>query len=251
MRETLSVNQKNTLKRLVQKQDLTDIQKAINNVMTIVKNQLSIYFDGMESQTAAFVTSYACQLAVDNGNLSVSEFMAKLAEAKAENYSKLNDKGAIGDLVEILVRLCLIKAKLRRSCHLHVKEQGRADIVSKRLGVIEVGHNGKSWTQGDLFDFMAGDFEAVIYGMLDDYDTKEIVTYCKGHEYEKAISYVAANFGYWADKYEYQHFMDNLSRGKGVTVKAGEIQTVYNAGKYNAFQDAIENGQIHMLEELI
>ena len=206
----------------------------------------------MHFSLIAFILSSLEKKAIDNRKISPVEYLAIFAEVKSENEVIINDFGAFGDLFEVLVRCALVKKlSLLRSSMLYTKASGDNDIISKKLGKLEVGHNGKSFTQGNLFDYMAGDYNAIVYGMFSVDDKEEIYTYCKQKEYEKAIDYVSQYACYWSDKYAFLSDMNNLTRGKGITVKGENIQVVYNDGKYTAFQMAIEAGAFHTLSEIL
>ncbi len=55
----------------------------------------------------------------------------------------------------------------------------------------------------------------------------------------------------WDNKYKFQSDMDNLTRGKGITIKGGSIQVVYNPGKYKAFLNALEEGTFTSLYDIL
>lgn len=190
--------------------------------------------------------------AVKQGYITVSEYIAFLAEHKENNESDKNDFGAFGDLVEILARCALVKnLNLVQYSMLSVKGIFENDIVSKKYGVLEVGHNGKTLTFGNLFDYMQGDYNGIIYGVFDDYDKQTVYDYCKAQQIKQAVDFVAAYMVLWSDKYTFRTDMDNLSRGKGITVKPCGPQVVYNPSKYKAFQDAIEAGTFKTLSDIL
>lgn len=200
----------------------------------------------------AFVLSNLGRRAVREGIIKVPEYIAMLAEEKEENETSLRDFGAFGDLFEILSRIALVKKSSLISWRLlSVREIMSCDVVSRKYGKIEIGHNGKTFTFGTFFDYMAGDYNAIIYGVFSAEDKAEIYKYCKMGEYEKAVAYVAEYSAIWADKYQFQHDMNNLSRGAGITEKGGQIQVVYNPSKYDAFLRALENGLFPSLAETL
>lgn len=200
----------------------------------------------------AFALSATAKEAVKNGSMKVLDYIAILAEAKEENETAIKDFGAFGDLYEILIRCALLrKISLVRWSALSVKEVETNDIESKKFGLLEVGHNGKTLTFGTMFDYMEGKYQSVIYGVFSDEDKAEIYDLCKEKNYSKAIEYVCTYSVYWSNKYDFQNDMDNLTSGKGITAKSCGIQVVYNAGKYKAFKDAIENGTFTSLLETL
>ena len=200
----------------------------------------------------AFSLSACAKHAIKVGDLSVLNYIALLAEVKQENEKAIKDFGAFGDLFEILVRCALMrKLSLVRWSMLSVKDVNKTDIISKKYGKLELGHNGKTFSFGTMFDYMAGDYTGVIYGMFDDYMKERIYMLCRQHEYENALNYVTSYCALWEDKYDFQRFMDDLTRGKGITAKGANIQVVYNTGKYNAFVEALEQGKMESLYDTL
>ena len=98
---------------------------------------------------------------------------------------------------------------------------------------------------------MAGDFTSVVYGVFSEEDKKEVYTLRRNKEYEKAIDYITSYSVYWDSKYQFENDMNNLTRGKGITVKKCGVQVVYNAGKYNAFVSALEEGKFTSLFDML
>ena len=143
------------------------------------------------------------------------------------------------------------KKALVRWSMLSVKDIKTADISSKKYGIIEVGHNGKTLTCGTLLDYMSGEYTSVVYGVFSEEDKKEVYALCKNKQYDKAIDYICSYSAYWASKYDFQKDMDSLTRGTGITAKACGIQVVYNEGKYNAFLTALDNGVFKSLAETL
>lgn len=200
----------------------------------------------------AFTLSALAKHAVKIGLINIIEYLKLYAMVKERNEKLISDYGAFGDLLEILVRCAMLrKLSLVRWSALSVKDVMHSDILSKKFGKIEVGHNGKTLTFGTLFDYMAGDYDAVIYGVFSDEDKKEVYNLCKNGEYEKTLDYITSYCSLWENKYNFQKDIDNLSRGKGITVKGGQIQVVYNPSKYNAFVGALENGMFTSLYEIL
>lgn len=200
----------------------------------------------------AFTLSACAKYGVKTGQLKVIDYLAMIAEAKERNAEYLHDFGAFGDLFEILIRCAFMKKlSLVTWSALSVKDVLTCDIVSKKYGKIEVGHNGKTLTYGTLFDYMEGDYDSIVYGVFSDDDKKAVYDFLKNKQYDKAIETVCVYSVYWNNKYKFREDMDNLTRGKGITVKSGQIQVVFNPGKYNAFVQAIENGIFTSLDETL
>lgn len=234
----------------------TEIEKAALSIVENLETAFPVSFPVNPSVKAnnphfsyvAFALSATAKEGIKRNQLKILDYLSILADAKEENETGKNDFGAFGDLFEILVRCAMMKKlALVRWSMLTVKDIQTADIMSKRFGVVEVGHNGKTLTFGTLFDYMDGDYTSVVYGVFSDEDKKEVYNLVRNREYEKALDYITSYSAYWANKYDFQKDMDNLTRGKGITVKACGVQVVYNTGKYDAFLNALEEGKITSL----
>ena len=200
----------------------------------------------------AFTFSACAKFAIKCGDLNILEYIAILSEVKENNEKDIHDFGAFGDLFEVLIRCAFMRKKsLVKWSALSVKSIETSDIISKKYGIIEVGHNGKTLTFGTVFDYMSGDYTSMVYGVFSEEDKKEVYSLCREKEYEKALDYVTSYSVYWESKYEFESDMNNLTRGKGITVKSCGIQVVYNDGKYNAFVNAIEDGKFTSLYEML
>lgn len=231
----------------------SDIEKA---AFSIVDNLISLFpvqFPSVDKLSfLSFALSSCAKEGIKRGELTILDYLSILADIKEENEKNISDYGAFGDLFEILVRCAFMrKFALVRWSMLSVKDIKTADIISKKYGVIEVGHNGKTLTFGTVFDYMEGSYTSVVYGVFSEEDKKEVYTLVRNKEYEKAIDYICAYSAYWENKYDFQKDMDNLTRGKGITVKSCGVQVVYNAGKYDAFLAALEEGKIKSLAETL
>lgn len=200
----------------------------------------------------AFAFCACSKFAIKCGDLNILEYISILAEVKEGNEKDIHDFGAFGDLYEILVRCAFMRKKaLVRWSMLSVKSIESSDIISKKYGITEVGHNGKTLTFGTVFDPMAGEYTSIVYGVFSEEDKKEVYTLCRNKEYERALDYITSYSVYWADKYQFEQDINNLTRGKGITAKKCGIQIVYNAGKYNAFLSALEDGKFISLFEML
>jgi len=258
-RYTLSTLQKNTVRAMIEKINPealcsflnceTESDAIINDCMDKFP---AVFPSESESALNAFTYSAVTRYAMEKGKITVIDYIAFVAVCKREGYKMDNDKGAFGDLLEVLVRCALVcKFAFIRPSMLYVKDALHNDIISKRFGVIECGHNGKTWTQATVFDFMAGNFDTVVYGMFDDIDKENIYKLCEKFDIDGAINYVKNYVCVWTDKRQFQSDIDGLTSGKGLTIKAGKVMSQYNAGKYNAFQQAIENGRFVTLSDVL
>lgn len=245
-------------KPIVNRADVEKVGKlAVKMVLNAFPNQFP-KDNNMIKAYMAFSLSATAKHAVKVGTLKVLDYIAILAEVKEENenaetsYNGKADFGAFGDLYEILVRCAFMRSlSLVRWSALSVKDIKNSDIVSKRFGITEVGHNGKTLSFGTLFDYMEGDYTSIVYGVFSEEDKKAVYDLCKDKDYDGAIDYICSYSSLWVNKYDFQSDMDNLTKGKGITVKGGCVQVVYNNGKYNAFVNALENGTFISLKEIL
>ena len=229
----------------------TEIEKAAERVIDYIFDVFPADFScDCIGAIEAFTLSNIAKKSINDGILTVFDYIAILADVKRMNETDLNDYGAFGDLYEVLIRIALVKkASLIRPSMLTVKAMYQNDVVSKKYGVIEIGHNGKTFSQGTLLDYMAGKYQSVIYGVFEKEDKEIVYNYCISGQYEKAVDYVAQYSAIWTDKYQFQADMDSLSRGQGITKKSGCIQVVYNPSKHTAFLMALENGKFEVLAD--
>lgn len=233
--------------------DRKEIETAGKNIVKELENLFPAQFPfddehGKENNPhfsyIAFAFATCAKEGIKRGQLTVLEYISILASVKEDNEMTLKDFGAFGDLYEILIRCAMMKKyTLVRWSMLSVKAVETSDIISKKFGVVEVGHNGKSLSFGTLFDYMEGEYTSIVYGVFSEEDKKEVYKLCKNQEYEKALDYVTSYSVFWENKYDFQNDMDNLTRGKGIAAKGANIQVVYNPSKYNAFVAALEDGK--------
>lgn len=200
----------------------------------------------------SFTQSAIAKKAYKEGVINLYDFVALYAKEKQQVWQERKDKGFFGDLLEVLIRIILINSiNLVHANALSVAEFKRIDIVSKRYGKVEVGHNGKTWSNGTMIDYMAGDYTSVIYGVFSDIDKDLIINLCANGELEKALQEVKKRCAYWADKYDFLRDYNRLSlTGKPVrnmTVKSGKVMTQYNDGIYFRFLEKIETGEFTTL----
>jgi len=231
----------------------SDIEKAAFSIVDNLCSLFPVQFPSVDKLSfLSFALSSCAKEGIKRGELKILDYLSMLADIKENNEQELKDFGAFGDLLEILVRCAFMKKlTLVRWSMLSVKDIKTSDIISKKYGVVEVGHNGKTLTFGTMFDYMDGNYTSVVYGVFAEEDKKEVYNLVRNKEYEKAIDYISNYCGYWSDKYAFQMDMDNLTRGKGITAKGANIQVVYNEGKYNAFVSALEDGKIVSLADVL
>lgn len=253
---TLSTLQARTILAVINELNATgntksEIEKAAENVINFIYEEFPDDFSAdIIGTVEAFTLSNIAKKSIKNGILTVFDYIAILADVKRVNESQLNDFGAFGDLYEVLVRIALVKkACLIRPSMLTVKSIYQNDVVSKKYGIIEIGHNGKTFSQGTLLDYMAGKYQSVIYGVFEKEDKEIVYNYCATGQYEKAVDYISEYSAIWSDKYQFQVDMNNLTRGQGIVKKGGNIQVVYNPSKHNAFIMALENGMFESLKD--
>lgn len=233
--------------------DIATLQdKIINAIDELIVKYPTVFVTAGKKAYISFSLAYSAKKAVDINTITALEYIRILAHEKRNNASELNDYGAYGDLFEILIRIALIgNINLIHSNTLHVKAINCVDIISKKYGKLEIGQNGKTWQEGTVFDFMAGSFTGVIYGVFSKQDINSVFDLCENGNIKKAIEYVASYSVLWQDKYEFLYDIDNLTAGKGITIKSKKIMSQFNPGKYNAFINAIENGKFKSLQETL
>ena len=227
------------------------VKKGIEIVSELYECFPTVFTEEIKPSVFAFSLSIVARKAVKEGTITIPEFMAYYSEHKARIANELQDYGAFGDLLELLVRLAFVPKNLRRASMLAVKSSNHADMISKKIGTAEIGHNGKTWTNATLFDYMEGDFTSVVYGMFSEQDKNDVYNLCACGQYEKAVEYISEYMCVWPNKYDFLHDMDNLSSGRGIALKGENVQSVYNDGKYRQFQNAIENEQFITLSEFL
>lgn len=226
-----------------------NIEKAALSVVEMLEKRFPVQFpNNLHFSFVAFALATSAKEGIKRNELTILDYLSILASVKEENEQNIKDFGAFGDLFEILVRCAFMrKIALVRWSMLTVKDIKTSDIISKKFGVVEVGHNGKTLSFGTLFDFMDGEYTSVVYGVFSDEDKKEVYRLVREKQYENAIDYICSYSAYWANKYDFQSDMNNLTRGQGVALKGENIQVVYNEGKYNAFVNALEEGKLTSL----
>jgi len=232
---------------------MDDIEKASKKII----NKLCVDFP--EDYNAlnyhvilSFILYRVAQYAMKNGFIAPLAYLKMYAELKKNEFYNNDDFGAFGDLLETLVRVLFVRnLSLVRPSHIAVKPFGENDLISKKYGKIEIGNNGKTWTQGNRYDYMSGDFTSVVYGMFNNADREKIFNWMIDGQFEKALHMVSIRCAYWTDKYDFLNDINNVSRGKGICVKGGNIQCQCNESKYWAFRDKIDGGNYVTLADLL
>ncbi len=197
----------------------------------------------------AYTESQLLQIAFKAGYINLYDYIQLYAQHKQAQYNERNDFGAFGDLLEVLARIAIIgNLNLIKAQHLNVKALFKNDIISKRYGIIEVAHNGKTWNSGTALNPIEGDYTSVIYGVFDAYTQNQVFNACINRNIKQAIAIVRAYCVYWHDKKDFLNDMESLTRGKFFTIKSCKVMNQYNQSKHNAFIRAIENGTFATLE---
>lgn len=253
----LSPVQVKTLDALIKKDETTlttqqDIEKVASSIVEFaIANLPALYPANNELLYLAYAMSKTARKAIDEKTITVAYFLKLLATEKETNSSALRDFGAFGDLHEILARCAFIKsANLIRSSVLTVKQLCDYDCISRRYGKIEFGTNGKTFSQGNALDYLAGDYNCLVYGCYDDYTKEIIYNYCKNEQFEKAIKVVREYSCIFANKYDFLKLQEKR-RGAIIAVKSGHVMIQYNDSFYNMFQKAIENNELTTLKDAL
>ncbi len=197
---------------------------------------------------------FACGLAWYNLKRAETwiEYMKGYAIFKANTYEKLSDFGAFADIVETTAHLLVNKKVWRvRLSTLHVSKVGNIDL---RLNgrKIEVGTNGKSWLESTETDSMNGNFNSVVYGVFSEEEKQLICKLFAEGQVKKAIATIANMLYYFSDKYDFESFINSISRSSSlVWKKQGYYQTVYNPSKHNAFVRKVEQENVPTFADII
>lgn len=204
----------------------------------------------------AFTLSQLLRKAYHDGIINLYNYIALYAAIKQRNAEILKDKGAFGDLYEILVRIALIKVlAFVRPSSLTVAQYGKIDINSKKFGLLEIGNNGKTFTQGTIDDYMEGEYTSIIYGMFSDIDKRYIYELCMDERIEQAIEEIKKRSAYWQDKYQFQEDFNHLGyKGKevkGITIKSGKVMTQATEQMYYNFIDNVTSGKFCGLNKIL
>lgn len=258
----LSLVQVKTLDALIKK-DLTVLNSRIaietcaKNVVSVAIHDFSKIYNFTEYPLyIAYALAKTATKAIKLKTLPVLDYIQIVAEQKqdgeknAQGLYKDNDFGAFGDLYEIIVKCSLVKnVNLIKARQLTVRELDDYDVVTKKYGKIEIGQNGKTLSQGNAIDYLDGDYKAIIYGVFDEMTKEQIYSACLKKDLQTAIKIVKAYSAIFANKYDFYKLQD-LRRGKIITIKSGKVMIQYNEQFYKMFIDALETDYIVSLETI-
>ena len=182
---------------------------------------------------------------------TIEEYVIKYILHKFTIFDRLNDTGAIGDAIEMIIHLIAMRKSWRtQKKNLHVTRIRDTDV---KLGGIrfEVGHNAKLWADSTIDDAMAGPFEGVIYGMIDNDELMAIAELMES-DFTRGITELADQLYVFTDKADYLNVMQN-DLGRSETIKYREdldqMITVYNGSKRNAWTKRMEGAEFPTLTE--
>lgn len=212
--------------------------KAIDTREKALAYALDTY--GQGAKTSVFVAYIGYMIDLDAAQ-TVTYYLQQYARFKKWAYECLNDKGALADLFEVLIRIASKRNyNLVHISDLHVKTANTHDIILNGVPY-EIGSNGKTWTQATMTDYMNGDFNGVIYGMYDKETMYDVISCINRGEIKNAVNTIASNCVIFENKYDFLNAIQTLTRGAGITYKAtlGIVQSVYNDSKLRAFINAI------------
>ena len=242
--------QARTMKKAVEMMEVTANNvslTALHEAQKLIEMFPDIFKTAEINAYIAFIASEIMKKLYSENKISLSDFIASYAEHKMNMYSNSKDFGAFGDLFELLIRIIIIgNLNLIRATALSVAAFGKNDIISKKYGKIEVGHNGKTFTQGTCFDYMDGDYQTMIYGMFSEIDRQLIYGLCIEGNVKQAMDEIKKRTAIWTDKHQFQADMNALGKGgktiKAITLKGGNIQIQNTDSMYYNFIDRIEDG---------
>lgn len=227
----------------------------IGHIVTLVKlfcnDLLEKYTVGKRHDIVyATVMARYYQYYAKKGCFTVYQFAKNYIYHKVRMYELIKDLGAIGDVIECLVRCAFIgNVNLLKCAYFHSAGFENEDIVSKK-GIFECGINGKSFMQARPNNIMYGKFTSIVYGVINDFDVGVIMDYISNDNLQGAINYVADSMYVWENKQDFVRDINMISRGKGIVYKhnAGYAQVIYNPSKHNAF---LENVRAQTLREYL
>lgn len=182
---------------------------------------------------------------------TVEQYVIKYIAHKFTIFDRLNDTGAIGDAIEMIIHLIAMRKSWRtQKKNLHVTRIRDTDV---KLGGVrfEVGHNAKLWADSSIDDAMAGPFEGVIYGMIDNDELMAIAELME-NDFARGVTELADQLYVFTDKADYLNVMQN-DLGRSETIKYREdlhqMITVYNGSKRNAWAKRMEGAEFPTLTE--
>lgn len=210
----------------------------------------------------ALFASYASILQAHYNNIKPLEYLRLYVIWKLQEYTFNNDYGAYGDIIEVLTR-CILRKRINfiRLTDIQVKPlTSKNDTLRQQISFtdakskgmfFEVGHNGKTLTEGTITDFMEGNYNGFIYGMFMQEELTAICNYIINNDYKKAFKAIASGLYVWVNKYDFITDINSVSRGKGITYKPhiNAPQIVFNQSKLNAFIQYMEISNIPTLFE--
>lgn len=257
-RHNYSINtlQAKTLKKAMETMVFTaeNVQNvAVEKVNELIEKFPVVFSADEFNSYVAFILSECMKKLYADGIITLSEFIAYYANHKKSMEKNSKDFGAFGDLFELLVRIIIIgNLNLVRSSALSVASFGKNDVVSKKYGIIEIGHNGKTFTSGTCFDYMEGDYSTVIYGMFSAIDKTLIYELCMNGNVQSAIKEIKKRTAIWIDKYQFEKDINHLGHNgkeiKALTIKSGNVQLQFTDGMYYNFLEKIEQGIFKTLD---
>ena len=256
-RHNYSINtlQARTLKKATETMNITPENVkivAMEKTVELTEKFPSVFSVTEINSYLAFLISECMKKLYTENQISLSEYIKFFAMHKQEMAVNSKDFGAFGDLFELLVRIIIIgNLNLVRATALSVAQFGKSDVVSKKYGIIEIGHNGKTFTEGTCFDYMAGNYTTVIYGVFSDIDKNLIYSLCMEGNVQQAIEEIKKRTAVWTNKYQFQYDMNHLGKNgkeiKALTIKGGNVQMQCTTGIYFNFLEKLENGEFKTL----
>jgi hypothetical protein len=231
--------------------------KDKNEVLELAKGVVrDVIANGVKLESSPkdlIMAMFACGRAVwelENAQ-TVEEYVTRYIRHKFVIFDKLNDTGALGDAIEMVIHLLAMRRTWRtQKKNLHVTRIRDTDV---KLGGVrfEVGHNAKLWADSTMDDAMAGPFEGVIYGMIDNEEMLAIAEVME-EDFNRGITELADQLYVFADKNQYLEVMQN-DLGRSATIKYREdlnqMITVYNGSKQNAWIKRMEGSEFPTLTE--
>lgn len=232
--------------------DLLDQKLIANDGDVSLKDAMRLAMDNALGLDIQFVTLLYHQRVARYKGTKPAEFLREYVAAKFAAYEQ-GDRGARGDAVEAVTRYYL-KRKFITYNDVMTASIEKNDVTSKRLGKVEVGHNGKTFQQAYVpadedknsftaENYMNGDFQVVVYGAFKKDFTADTLL-----NEEKFLGTMRV----FTNKYEFPQAIagkHGLSSGWNIAHERATVQ--YNDSLRHRFDEYCAANQIPTLGEFL
>jgi len=214
---------------------------TIEDAITVMRQYLAINYGIIGGSIATYADTCVYNAIARRAGISPVEYLRAFVRNKVEAYTEKNDKGAYGDILEVLVRLYCKPRALWQYADIRVRDALHTD-ATLRGHIVEIGHCGKefgpSWVNAELF----------IYAALLEGEKEYIAKLVINGAIDKALETVGTLFHVMPACDMARHF-NAVSRGKGLRVTStGKLQVVYNSSKSYAIAGYLDENTITLQE---